>query len=88
MMKAVGYRQSPPISEALSLIDVELPNPRPGDHDLLVEISAISVNPVDTKVRLSHVPPVGETKVLGWDASGMVLKTGQKAKGKIVLEGF
>lgn len=84
----VGYRQSPPISKALSLIDVELPDPRPGDHDLLVEIRAISVNPLDTKVRLSHVPPVCETKVLGWDASGIVLKTGPKAKGKIVLEGF
>lgn len=78
-MKAVGYRQSLPISEALSLIDVELPDPCLADGDLLVQVKAVSVNPVDTKVRLSHAPAAGDTEVLGWDASGIVLQTGPEA---------
>lgn len=76
MMKAVGYRHSLPISDPQSLIEVDLPDPRPADHDLLVQVKAISVNPVDTKIRVGQAPAAGETKVLGWDASGIVLQTG------------
>ncbi len=79
-MKAVGYRQSLPISEAASLIDVELPDPKPSGLDLLVQVRAVSVNPVDTKVRVRMPPEPGETKVLGWDAAGVVLKAGPEAK--------
>jgi zinc-binding alcohol dehydrogenase family protein len=79
-MKAVGYRQSLPISEAASLIDVELPEPKPAGLDLLVQVRAVSVNPVDTKVRVRTSPGPGETKVLGWDAAGVVLKAGPEAK--------
>ena len=75
-MKAVGYRKSLPITEAMSLIDLELPDPRPTGRDLLVQVKAVSVNPVDTKVRLRAEPPAGEAKILGWDASGVVLETG------------
>ncbi len=75
-MRAVGYRQSLPITEAASLLDVELPDPRPADRDLLVEVRAISVNPVDAKVRVRAAPAPGETKVLGWDASGVVVAVG------------
>lgn len=74
-MKAVGFRKSLPISEADALIDVELPAPVPGANDLLVEVRAVSVNPVDTKVRMRGVPP-GETKVLGYDAAGVVKAVG------------
>lgn len=76
MMKAVGYRESLPISEPASLLDVELPDPRPTSRDLLVQVKAVSVNPVDTKVRKRQAPPPGETAVLGWDTSGVVLETG------------
>jgi zinc-binding alcohol dehydrogenase family protein len=79
-MKAVGYRQSLPISEAASLLDVELPEPKPSGRELLVQVRAISVNPVDTKVRVRMAPEPGETKVLGWDAAGVVLKAGPEAK--------
>jgi zinc-binding alcohol dehydrogenase family protein len=79
-MKAVGYRQSLPISEAASLLDVELPDPKPSGLDLLVQVRAVSVNPVDTKVRVRMAPEPGETKVLGWDAAGVVLKAGPEAK--------
>jgi zinc-binding alcohol dehydrogenase family protein len=75
-MKAVGYRASLPISDVMSLIDLELPDPRPAGHDLLVQVKAVSVNPVDSKIRLGTTPPAGETKVLGWDASGVVLEVG------------
>jgi zinc-binding alcohol dehydrogenase family protein len=71
-MKAVAYRQSLPITEAESLLDVSLPEPTPGPRDLRVRVHAVSVNPVDTKVRKRAAPPAGEHKVLGWDAAGIV----------------
>ena len=55
-MRAVGYRQSLPIEAEASLIDIEQPRPEPGVRDLVVEIKAVSVNPVDTKVRKRAQP--------------------------------
>ena len=75
-MKAVAYRQSLPIGESKSLLDVTLPEPTPGPRDLRVRVQAISVNPVDTKVRMRAAPPPGEHKVLGWDAAGIVESVG------------
>ena len=77
-MKAVGYRESLPISAPMSLIDIALPDPHPAGHDLLVQVKAVSVNPVDTKIRIGVAPPAGETKILGWDASGVVLEVGSE----------
>lgn len=77
-MKAVGYTQSLVIGSELSLLDVELPEPIVGEHDLLVEVHAVSVNPVDTKVRKNQPPPIGGYKVLGWDATGIVKAVGSK----------
>ncbi len=71
-MKAVGYRTSLPIAASEALIDFDAPTPVPGPRDLLVAVQAISVNPVDTKVRMRAAPPAGETKILGWDAVGRV----------------
>lgn len=78
MMKAVGYQQSLAIENEQSLLDIELPEPVVGEYDLLVEIHAISVNPVDTKVRKNQQPPADEYKVLGWDATGIVKAVGSK----------
>ncbi len=75
-MKAVGYRKSLPVTDESALIDVELPMPAPGPRDLLVAVKAVSVNPVDTKVRRRAAPPEGELKVLGWDAAGVVEAVG------------
>lgn len=75
-MKAVGYKNSLPITDVQSLIDVEIPDPAPGARDLLVEIRAVSVNPVDTKVRMRAAPEPGGIKVLGWDAAGVVTAIG------------
>jgi len=79
-MRAVGYRKSLPIEDANSLLDVEVDKPQPGEHDLLVEVKAIAVNPVDTKVRKRAEPPEGEVKILGYDAAGIVVGTGAKVK--------
>jgi zinc-binding alcohol dehydrogenase family protein len=75
-MQAVGYHHPLPITDPQSLIDVELPDPSPTGRDLLVQVKAVSVNPLDIKVRVRATPPEGEIKVLGWDASGVVLETG------------
>ncbi|MEV6596976.1 zinc-binding alcohol dehydrogenase family protein [Actinoplanes sp. NPDC051346] len=75
LMRAVGYRNSLPISDPSSLLDLELPVPEPGDHDLLVRVKAVSVNPVDVKVRAGN-DPQGEPKILGYDAAGVVERVG------------
>ena len=68
-MRAVGYRQSQPIAAETSLIDLDLPEPKAAGRDLLVEVQAVSVNPVDTKIRVRSQPAEGQTSVLGWDAA-------------------
>ncbi len=78
-MKAVGYRKPLPITEPDSLLDIELPDPIPSGRDLLVQVKAVSVNPVDTKMRKRAAPNTGEVSVLGWDAAGVVLATGKEA---------
>lgn len=79
-MRAVGYQKPGPIGDEASLVDIDLPEPVPGPRDLLVEVKAVSVNPVDTKVRRSTAPPdAGGWKVLGWDASGIVKAVGPDA---------
>jgi len=76
-MKAIAYRHALPINDPNALLDVTLPDPIPGDRDLLVEVRAISVNPVDVKVRANSNPAEGELKVIGWDAAGIVRAVGK-----------
>ena len=76
-MRAVAYRQSLPITAADALVDVELGRPKAAGRDLLVEVKAVSVNPVDYKVRL-RADPKGEPKVLGFDAAGVVAEVGRE----------
>jgi len=80
-MKAIGYKTPGDIDRADALQDIDLPRPTAAGHDLLVEVAAVSVNPVDTKVRKSATPPEGEWKVLGWDAVGRVAQVGLDAEG-------
>jgi len=77
-MKAVAYAQNLPIEHPESLLDVHLPDPVLGAHDLLVEVKAISVNPVDVKVRAHMAPEPGQPRVLGWDAAGVVRAVGSQ----------
>jgi zinc-binding alcohol dehydrogenase family protein len=71
-MKAVGYKKSLPIDAADALIDFETLRPEPRGRDIRVAVKAISANPVDYKVRKRATPPEGETKILGYDAAGIV----------------
>jgi zinc-binding alcohol dehydrogenase family protein len=71
-MKAVGYKKSLPIEDAESLVDFVAEKPEPQGRDIRVAVKAVSVNPVDTKVRKRAAPPEGETKILGYDAVGVV----------------
>lgn len=71
-MKAVGYKKSLPIDAPDALVDFETAKPEPKGRDIRVAVKAISVNPVDTKVRKRAKPPAGETKILGYDATGIV----------------
>ena len=76
-MKAVGYFKSLPLSEADSLIDMTIDDPAPAGHDLRVAVKAISVNPVDVKVRMRAAAGPGEpAKILGYDAAGVVEAVG------------
>jgi len=75
-MKAIGYQNNLPANDPQALVDITLPDPVAQGRDLLVEVRAVSVNPVDTKVRKSAKPEAGAWKVLGWDATGIVKAVG------------
>ena len=78
-MKAVGYLKSLAIAEPESLIDFTADLPQPAGRDLRVAVKAVSVNPVDTKVRLRAAPKPGEPpKILGYDAAGVVDAVGSE----------
>ena len=77
-MKAVGLKQYLPIEDDNSLLDVEIPKPTAKGKDLLVEVKAISVNPVDTKVRAPKDKVESEPLILGWDAAGVVVEVGDE----------
>jgi len=80
-MKGVGLTRYLPITDPESLQDVDLLRPEPKERDLLVRVEAISVNPVDTKIRVSKGPEDLEAspRILGWDAAGVVEAVGTKA---------
>lgn len=77
-MKAVALTRYLPITDPRSLVDVELPQPAPGPRDLLVRVEAVSVNPVDTKVRSPKPAVEAQPKVLGYDAAGIVEAAGSE----------
>ncbi len=77
-MKAVGLFRYLPIDDTASLIDLELEKPKPKPRDILVEIKAISVNPIDTKLRAPKGEVEEKAKILGFDASGIVAHVGDE----------
>ena len=77
-MKAIGYQESLAIDAPNALINIELPTPAASGKDILVRVEAVSVNPVDAKIRLRAGPAEDEAfKVLGWDAAGVVESVGE-----------
>lgn len=76
-MKAVGLTRYLPIDDPQSLIDLDLPKPSASGHDLLVRVEAVSINPVDTKVRAPKAQVEAQPKILGYDAAGVVESVGE-----------
>ncbi|ESS59902.1 zinc-binding alcohol dehydrogenase family protein [Enterobacter cloacae S611] len=75
-MKAIAITRAAAGGSNLdALTDIDLPQPQASGHDLLVEVKAISVNPVDTKVRAGF--NADTPRVLGWDAVGVVKEVGE-----------
>lgn len=79
-MRAVGFSENLPITSENALLDIELPEPEPKGRDLLVEIKAVSVNPVDTKQRRLQPVEAGQYRILGFDAAGVVRAVGPDVK--------
>ena len=78
-MRAIAYLKSLSITDAEALVDIDLDRPEPGPRDLIVKVEAVSVNPVDCKVRKSN-DPAGTPRVLGFDAAGTVVAAGSEAR--------
>lgn len=76
-MHAIGYTESLAIENPLALQDLTLPLPALKPHDLLVKISAIAANPVDYKIRKNRPASAEKPEILGWDAVGTVVATGE-----------
>ncbi|MBD8649855.1 zinc-binding alcohol dehydrogenase family protein [Rhizobium sp. CFBP 13726] len=79
-MRAVGFSENLPITSENALLDIELPEPEAKGRDLLVEIKAVSVNPVDTKQRRLQPVEAGQYRILGFDAAGVVRAVGPDVK--------
>lgn len=80
-MKAIGYKKAGPINNENSLIEFDAPLPVCDEHDLLVEVRAVSMNPVDTKRRANAEPEPdinNGIKIIGYDAAGIVKEVGSK----------
>jgi NADPH:quinone reductase len=75
-MKAVGLYRYLPIDAPEALLDLDLPTPVPTGRDVLVKVEAVSVNPVDYKVRAPKDKVETDAKVLGYDAAGTVAAVG------------
>lgn len=79
-MRAIGYFKNGPITEPKAFEEVEVAEPQAEGHDIVVEVKAVSVNPVDFKVRRSRAPTGSDPAVLGYDAAGIVRQVGPKAQ--------
>jgi zinc-binding alcohol dehydrogenase family protein len=80
-MKAIGFYKNYPIDHPEALLDLELETPEIGEYDILVEVKAVSVNPVDTKIRAGGTILPNHPRIAGWDAAGIVRETGAKTTG-------
>jgi zinc-binding alcohol dehydrogenase family protein len=79
LMKAIGIYKSLPVDDPDSLVEVEVPRPEASGRDLLVRVKAVSVNPVDVKVRQRMEGETTDPHILGWDVAGVVEAVGEEA---------
>jgi zinc-binding alcohol dehydrogenase family protein len=76
-MTAISFRRGSTLDDPDCLTDVETGRPEPGPHDLRVAVHAVSVNPLDTKIRAGRVAVPDGVRSLGWDAAGIVEAVGE-----------
>ncbi|MGP9693752.1 zinc-binding alcohol dehydrogenase family protein [Brachybacterium sp. AOP25-B2-12] len=79
LSRALGYAENLPSDDEHAIITRDVEVPAPGPRDLLVEVVAVSVNPVDVKLRAS-APAADGFRVLGFDAAGVVREVGDEAQ--------
>ncbi|RQW18498.1 zinc-binding alcohol dehydrogenase family protein [Bacillus sp. C1-1] len=77
-MKAIGFYKALPIEDQHSLVEQEVETPIANGYDLLIEVNAVSVNPVDTKQRKANKPNEEAFRILGFDGAGIVKAVGDK----------
>src|SRR5258708_11380788 len=75
-MRAIGFYRYLPIEDTESLVDIQIAIPLPAGRDLLVKVNAVSVNPVDVKVRAPKPQVEQSPRILGWDVAGIVEQVG------------
>ncbi|MEM1385301.1 MAG: zinc-binding alcohol dehydrogenase family protein [Pseudomonadota bacterium] len=80
-MRAFGHTRPTALEEPDALQSFDLPVPEPGPQDLLVAVKAVSVNPVDAKMRTRPLPEAEAPRILGWDAAGVVEAVGAAVTG-------
>lgn len=76
-MAAIAFRRGSTLDDPACLTDIETERPEPGPHDLRVAVHAVSVNPVDTKIRAGRVAVPEGVRSLGWDAAGIIEAVGE-----------
>lgn len=77
-MKAIAIIRKLPLDDPQCFVEIDVPIPEPGPHDLLVRVKAVAVNPVDYKVRRRRDPEDTKPRILGWDAAGVVESVGSE----------
>lgn len=77
-MKAIGVYEYLPASDPECFAEIDLEKPQPSHRDLLVKVKAVSVNPVDYKIRQSVKEKRVTPRILGWDAAGIVEQVGDR----------
>ena len=75
-MKAVGFTHYLPIENESAFLDLNVEKPKPEGRDILVNVKAVAINPVDTKVRAPKDKVEETPRIIGYDASGVVEAVG------------
>ncbi|MGY8871479.1 MAG: zinc-binding alcohol dehydrogenase family protein [Pseudomonadales bacterium] len=82
-MKAIGFTKSLPITDPQCLFIFDAAYPEGGPHDVVVKISAVSINPADAKIRIhsAEKTTLDTPKITGYDAVGTIVSIGDQVKG-------
>jgi NADPH2:quinone reductase len=78
-VEAIGFTGAKSLDDPAAFVRFTCEVPQPAGHDLRVAVQAVSVNPVDTKVRAGIKTAQQPPRILGWDAAGVVEAVGDAA---------